>query len=150
MFEYERRVTFRDTDAGGIVHFSVLFTYFEDAEHAFWRSLGTSVVASGPEGTLTWPRVHASCDFLRPARFEDLLAIQIGIDRIGRSSLTFAGTIRHDGMLIANGRWVTVCCRVAPDGQLEPQPIPPRLLERLEVIGEDDSAAPSSADRSDE
>ena len=38
-----RRVEFRDTDAAGIMHFSTYFTYMEEVEHEFLRSLGTSV-----------------------------------------------------------------------------------------------------------
>ena len=43
VFKTERRVEFRDTDAAGIVHFSVFFAYMEQAEHEFLRSLGLSV-----------------------------------------------------------------------------------------------------------
>ena len=37
---YRRRVEFAETDAAGIVHFSVFFRYMEEAEHALWRNAG--------------------------------------------------------------------------------------------------------------
>ena len=46
-FRTSRRVEFRDTDAAGIVHFSVFFTWMEAAEHELLRSLGLSVVLEG-------------------------------------------------------------------------------------------------------
>jgi YbgC/YbaW family acyl-CoA thioester hydrolase len=38
------RVEFTDTDMAGIVHFSSFFRYMEVTEHAFFRSLGFSIV----------------------------------------------------------------------------------------------------------
>src|SRR5690606_37511976 len=70
-FTLRRRVEFRDTDAAGIVHFSVYFNYMEEAEHALLRSLGTSVVTSDAEGPISWPRVAAACEFRGALRFED-------------------------------------------------------------------------------
>ena len=45
VFKTSRRVQFRDTDAAGIVHFSVFFTYMEQAEHEFLLSVGLGVIS---------------------------------------------------------------------------------------------------------
>ena len=37
-------VEFAETDAAGIVHFSVFFRYMEEAEHAVWRQAGLDIV----------------------------------------------------------------------------------------------------------
>ena len=39
-FSMTRSVTFAETDMAGILHFSNYFRYMEEAEHAFFRSLG--------------------------------------------------------------------------------------------------------------
>ena len=72
-FEYKvtRRVEFSDTDLAGIMHFSNYFRFMETAEHAFFRSLGYSVVLSRNGLPLCLPRVHATCDFFAPLGFED-------------------------------------------------------------------------------
>ena len=54
-FNITRMVEFNETDMAGIVHFSVFFRYMEYAEHAFFRSLGSSIV--DPELAVGWPRV---------------------------------------------------------------------------------------------
>ena len=41
-FTYFRRVEFSDTDTAGLIHFSAMLKYMEEAEHAFYRSLGLS------------------------------------------------------------------------------------------------------------
>src|SRR5688572_30626127 len=42
-YKTSRRIEFRDTDAAGIAHFSVFFTFMEEAEHEFLRHVGLSV-----------------------------------------------------------------------------------------------------------
>src|SRR5713226_3868003 len=67
-FKMLHRVEFADTDMAGIIHFSSYFRYMEVTEHAFFRSLGLSIVGDPAVG---WPRVHVACDFKHPLRFED-------------------------------------------------------------------------------
>ena len=73
-FRQTRRVQFAETDLAGIVHFSNFYRYMEEAEHAFYRSLGFSVhdmPRDAPGSKVGWPRVHASADFRNPLRFEE-------------------------------------------------------------------------------
>ena len=58
-YKTTRRVEFRDTDAAGMVHFSVFFVYMEQAEHELLRHLGLSVVLSDESGPISFPRVAA-------------------------------------------------------------------------------------------
>ncbi|MEQ2009187.1 MAG: acyl-CoA thioesterase, partial [Limisphaerales bacterium] len=44
-FKALRRVEFSETDMAGIVHYSNFFKYMETAEHAFFRSLGFSIIS---------------------------------------------------------------------------------------------------------
>ncbi|MEX0714760.1 MAG: acyl-CoA thioesterase, partial [Pirellulales bacterium] len=76
-FRATRRVEFRDTDAAGIAHFSCFFHYMEEVEHAFLRQLGLSVVMSDDQGTMSWPRVAATCQYQGAVRFEDVLDIAL-------------------------------------------------------------------------
>src|SRR6266540_283757 len=67
-FKLVHRVEFADTDMAGIIHFASYFRYLEVTEHAFFRSLGLSIMGDGDVG---WPRVHVACDFKHPLRFEE-------------------------------------------------------------------------------
>src|SRR5438093_9625112 len=89
-FHVSRRVEFCDTDMAGIVHFANFFRYMEFAEVAFLRSLGLNVKMEAQGRKLGFPRVAASCDYLKPARFEDVLDITLKVDRIGAKSVTYA------------------------------------------------------------
>lgn len=131
-----RRVEFRDTDAAGIMHFSVFFTCMEAAEHEFLRSLGTSVhtpLAAGDpaQGALSWPRVAAACEYRGSARFEDVLDIELRVARIGSSSVTYAFRFLVDGREIATGSLTSVCCRFVPDQPPMSTPVPDQLRTQL-------------------
>ena len=147
LFVAHRRVEFVDTDMAGIVHFSRFFIFMETAEHQLREALGFPVHHPGGDGEagvpIGWPRVAAHCDYHRPARFGDDLAIHIGLADQGRSSLTFTFAFRRrdDGeghaeggrpgepTLLATGRITSVCCRLEP--KVAPVPIPEALVEAL-------------------
>ena len=128
-----RRVEFRDTDAAGIVHFSAFFFWMESAEHELLRQAGVPVVVRDAAGVdASWPRVSASCDYVAAARFGDEVDIAVGVEAIGRSSVTYGFTFSHDGREIARGRIVAVRCLMHPGGKPEAVPIPPEIIARLE------------------
>lgn len=110
-FVYRRRVEFRDTDMAGIVHFSVFFTYMEEAEHEFLRSLGLSVVSVFEGQKLSWPRVAAKCNYRRAIRFEELIDLELTIGRIGEKSVTYHFKFKNGNELVADGEVTTVCCQ---------------------------------------
>jgi len=127
-----RRVEFVDTDMAGIVHFSNFFRYMESVEVEFLRSRGLSVKLEWEGIRLGFPRVAASCDFVRPVSFQDEMDITLTLQKIGRKSVTYGFEFRKEGELIARGQVSTVCCRVQPDRQLESVEIPATLRELLE------------------
>ena len=116
-FRTTRRVEFHDTDMAGMVHFANFFRYMESAEVEYWHSRGLSVIIRQQEERLSFPRVSASCDFLKPALFEDLLDIEVRVARLGSKSVTFAFEIFKAADVIARGQITAVCCRVAPGGR---------------------------------
>jgi len=132
-FRTTRRVEFADTDMAGIVHFSNFFRYMEAAEVEFLRSLGLSVVFQTPEGQrLGFPRRAASCDYQRPARFQDVLDIAVTVQNVGHKSVTYQFEFAKEGAVIALGQITAVCCRVVAEHQLESIEIPAAIRVLLE------------------
>ena len=110
-YETTRRVEFRDTDTAGMVHFSAFFVYMEQAEHEMLRHLGLSVVTEQGDVKISWPRVAASCDYRTPARFDDVLDVEVLVDRVGGKSITYAFRFTREKLVIAAGKLTVVCCR---------------------------------------
>jgi acyl-CoA thioester hydrolase len=132
IFHTTRRVEFGDTDMAGIVHFANFFRYMEAAECDFLRAHGLSVKLNWEGQAIGFPRVSAACNYVRPARFEDVLDIAVTIERIGTKSVTFAFEFSRDGAQIAQGKVTSVCCRLGADERLEACEIPVSYRIRLQ------------------
>ncbi|MCA9213200.1 MAG: acyl-CoA thioesterase [Planctomycetales bacterium] len=128
----ERRVQFRDTDAGGIMHFASYFGWMEEAEHEALRSIGLS--AMDDNFGIGWPRVSAQCDYLGPIRFEDVVTIEVAVDRIGGKSVTYKITIRESDRDVAIGKVTAACCQIGEGGKIVAVPIPDEIRRRLETL----------------
>ena len=131
-FQTRRRVEFVDTDMAGIVHFSNYFRWMESAEVDFLHARGLSVRLPWEGQQLGFPRVSATCDYVKPARFEDLLDVAVRIDRIGSKSVTYAFEFSLAGATIAKGKVTSVCCRIGKNNQLEGIEIPATYRARLQ------------------
>ena len=130
-FESQRRIEFRDTDAAGIAHFSTYFTMMEQAEHAWLRELGYSVVMQRDGQTLSWPRIAAECTYDSPLRFEDIVDLEGQITRLGRTSVTYQYRFRCGDRSVAVGSITAVCCVVAHGESPIPVEIPEDLKAKL-------------------
>jgi acyl-CoA thioester hydrolase len=138
-FKAVRRVEFSETDMAGIVHFSNFFRYMETAEHGFYRSIGLSVMLDQFDPPLGFPRVHASCDYKKPLRFEDQLEIHVLVKEKRSRVLSYFfrfTKLPRDGqpaMLVATGNLTVVCVARYADGRMQAVPIPPDLADKIEV-----------------
>ena len=130
-FRVSRIVEFCDTDMAGIVYFANFFRFMEAAEHAYLRACGLSVVTTWEGEKITFPRVSAACDYLRPARFEDELTVEVRVERIGRTSIRYGFAVRRGEDEIARGHITAVLCRVREGHELEPFAFPDELRRRI-------------------
>ncbi len=109
-YHYQRRVAFSDTDAAGVVHFSRILCYVEEAEHALLGSLNIPLLDHGG-----WPRVDVQCSYTAPISPESDVNVCISPDQIGRSSIVWKFDVSSGGKLCASGMVKTV--RVNTDGE---------------------------------
>jgi YbgC/YbaW family acyl-CoA thioester hydrolase len=130
-FRTTRRVEFADTDMAGIAHFANFFRWMESAEVDFLRSRGISVAMRWEGQEIGFPRVSASCDFLRPITFPDEIEIAVSVVRVGRKSVTYGFEFFKDGQLSAKGQISAVCCRMHGEERIESIEIPPGVRALL-------------------
>ncbi len=129
-YRYQRRVQFADTDSAGVVHFSWMVKYMEEAEHALWREAGLSIAPA--DGIVGYPRVALSVDFKAPLRFEEEFEVHVRIEAISRRTIRYAHTIRRGETVIATGTMTAACVRKVP-APMRAMEIPADVLERLAV-----------------
>ncbi|MCS6866988.1 MAG: thioesterase family protein [Gemmataceae bacterium] len=132
-FQTTRRVEFGDTDMAGIMHFANYFRFMEVAETDFLRSRGLNVSWYAEGMKFGFPRVAASCDFLKPARFQDVLTITVTIEKLGTKSITYRHEFTNQhGETVAVGRITAVLVRSIGPDRLESLEIPAQMRAQLE------------------
>jgi acyl-CoA thioester hydrolase len=123
------RVSWADTDAAQVVHFSNYFRFFEKAEEEFYRHLGFTFTDVHRKG-LWFPRVEALCQFKKPARFNDLLEVELMIEELKEKSIRYNFKIfnKKSEVLLANGYMIVV----AADKQTgKATHVPKEIVEKL-------------------
>lgn len=138
-YEYKtrRRVAFAETDMAGILHFSNLFRYMEDAEHEFFRSLGLSVHTTIGDGFVSFPRVSADCQFKKPLRFEDEVEIYVVVREMTNKAIVYDFIFcnaRKPGDEIARGSMTVICAmKAASDDRMRSVAIPDSVSTKIDV-----------------
>lgn len=90
------RVYYEDTDAGGVVYYANYLKYFERARTEWLRTLGYNQQALIDQRGLLFAVRSVQLEYIAPARLDDLLTVELRIDRIRRASIDFAQSIRRN------------------------------------------------------
>ena len=132
VFSTPIRVYYEDTDAGAVVFYANYLKFMERARTEWLRSLGFEQdELSRHEGVIF--AVHsAKLDFLKPARFNDLLQATVQIRHRGAASLTFAQQVQRDNVVLCDAEIKIACLDVAT---FLPRPFPEKIKIRLEAAG---------------
>jgi acyl-CoA thioester hydrolase len=94
-FIWPVRVYYEDTDAGGVVYHSNYLSFYERARTEMLRALGYEQDWLAVEKNTIFAVRSAQIDFLKPAKFNQLLQVSAQISKLGSASLTFDQTISH-------------------------------------------------------
>lgn len=133
-FKTSFRVVWADTDAAQVVHYSNYFRFFERAEEEFYRQLGFSFTDTAKKG-LWFPRVEAFCQYKQPARFNDLLEVEVTVGFLKEKSfrLDFRIINKETSVMLAAGYVVIV---VADKQNGKATCIPREIVEKLKPFCE--------------
>lgn len=125
---YRVRVLYGDTDQMGVVYYANYLRFFEGARNEWIRALGLSYAQIEERGVML-PVYEASAQYLRPARYDDLIDVEVAVTHT-RVKIRFAYKVRRapDDEVLALGHTVHVC--VGRDGK--PTRAPDWLLAALQ------------------
>jgi len=126
-------VRFGHIDSAGIVYYPRLVNYFHVAmEEFFGAVLETNYPSFLAEHRLGLPAARLEVDFNRPLRYGDHIQVEVGIEKVGTSSIIWRYQIFRPGEdePATLARVVTV--NVDMD-TFEKRPVPDWLRERLEA-----------------
>ena len=88
-FNWQVRVYYEDTDAGGVVYHSNYLNFMERARTEWLRALGFEQTHLRDVLKVVFVVHSAQIAFKKPAKFNDLLTISSKIGKIGQGSLEF-------------------------------------------------------------
>jgi acyl-CoA thioester hydrolase len=132
-FVHRLRVRFHECDPQGVVFNAHYFTYFDIALTEMWRAaFGSyqSVVEQGTDVVV----VEAAATYRAPARFDEEIEVELGVARLGTTSMTTQTAIRRDGQLLVEGRLVHV---FVDPSTMAKQEIPAHIRAGLEAYAPD-------------
>ena len=124
------RVIYGDTDQMGVVYYANYFRYFEFSRSEYLRARGGDYTQLEQSG-FGLPVVTAHCDYKRPAKYDDLIVIDVHLAELKRASLRFEYEVRReaDGQVLATGHTVHAC--IGRTGK--PTGLPEALVEILKA-----------------
>lgn len=91
-----------DTDTSGRIHFTAVFRWVEVAEIELFRDAG--IMADRDR----FPRRHVEAEYLVALQFDDEVELELMVERIGRSSITFGWHADVGGQTAVHGRQTVV------------------------------------------
>lgn len=127
-FLWRSRVRYSDTDASGRIHYSAMFRYMEAAEEEFLRSLGAQYSGVDASLGLSFPRVHVEAQFVAGLHYDDMVEVEVSVERVGETSFTLYFDASREGLPVARGRMTVVCISVAAERAAA---LPPELAAAL-------------------
>jgi len=124
------RVTWVDTDAAQVVHFSNFFRFFEKTEEEFYQNLGFNFDQIVRKHGIWLPRVEAHCQYKKPAKFNDVLEVELTVGEILEKAVKYLFKVRNKATaeIIAEG-YLTVVSASKQSGKAVK--IPKEIVNKL-------------------
>ncbi len=106
---FSLRVYYEDTDLAGIVYYANYLRFIERGRSEWIRSLGMDQVKLKADQGLVFAVRRVEADYLRPARFDDMLQVETRMQALGGARITLAQSVLRDGACLFAAQVVLVC-----------------------------------------
>jgi acyl-CoA thioester hydrolase len=126
-FRHTLRVRFQECDPQGVVYFARYPEYYDLTITELWReALGgyQPMVDAGIDMVVAEQRVR----YLAPARFDDLIEVEVSVDKLGTTSMLSSYTVSRDGECLVEGDFRHVFIEVPTKAKA---PIPDEIRSAL-------------------
>lgn len=133
-FVWPVRVYYEDTDCGGVVYYANYLKFLERARTERLRDLGYEQDRLRDEQGIIFAVRSLEIEYLRPARFNDLLNVSADVVAAGKASLTFDQRVARisDDELLSTATVRIACVDTL---NMRPCPIPASLIEEITHVG---------------
>jgi acyl-CoA thioester hydrolase len=130
VYSFPVRIYFENTDAGGVVYHAEYLKLLERSRTEWLRHLGFDHQALARNHNALFIVSSLSIDFVKPARLDDMVAVSVKLESLGKVRCVFAQEIRREDEVLVKAK-VTVASVNALT--LKPVEIPEALRKKMEV-----------------
>src|ERR1019366_5870177 len=99
VFEYTHRVTYADCTVGNHIYYGRYLDLFEAARGEFFRHLGATLLAWQTED-VAFPVIECNLRYKSPARYDDVLAIEVRPTLAEKIRLNFSHRIFNQNRVL--------------------------------------------------
>jgi acyl-CoA thioester hydrolase len=128
VFSWPVRVYYEDSDAAGVVYYANYLKFMERARTEWLRALGFEQTALSDEHNVVFVVRALAIEFLRPARFNDLLEIAVEFSAARGSLIELAQVVRRGEEALVTASVKVACVNTR---SLKPVRIPRPVIEKL-------------------
>jgi acyl-CoA thioester hydrolase len=126
-FTHHLRVRYAECDAQGVVFNAHYLAYFDTSLTELWRAAFGGYQTMIDRG-IDVMVLEAQLRFRAPARFDELLALEIAVTRVGNTSIASNHRINRESELLVEGTMMHVLVDLST---LRKAPIPDWMREEL-------------------
>jgi acyl-CoA thioester hydrolase len=130
-FLYPIRVYYEDTDSGGVVYYANYLKFMERSRTEMLRSYGFEQDELIKKEGIIFAVRSISVDYLKPAKFNDLLQVSAKLVEHGRASMTFDQQIFHESDHVNPLCTGTVRIACLDADNLRPKSMPQSILTEI-------------------
>jgi acyl-CoA thioester hydrolase len=126
-FRHTHRVTYAECTVGNHVYYGRYLDLLEAARGGFFRDLGADFPYWEEHGVV-FPVVECHLRYKSPARYDDILTIEVWLTAVGRVRLNFAYRVTNQsGKLVLEAETFHICAGLDE----KPKRLPAELADKL-------------------
>lgn len=127
-FQWPVRVYYEDTDAGGVVFYANYLKFYERARTEMLRDMGFEQDELIEQESVIFVVRSVQVDYLKPAKFNDLISVSANLSLVKSASLTFEQIITRGDDILSKAT-IRIACLDAKS--MRPKHIPDKLKGAL-------------------
>ncbi len=127
-FSWPVRVYYEDTDLGGVVYYANYLKFMERARTEWLRALGFEQTALARDHGVAFVVSSLTIDYLRPAAFNDELAVTVELEKLGAGQIILRQTVAREAETLAAASVRIGCVNTAT---FKPVRIPEPVIARI-------------------
>lgn len=108
-FSIPIRIYYEDTDAGGVVFYANYLKFMERARTEWLRALGFEQHTLIETHNVVFAVRSVKLDYLKPARFDELLDVSAAVSKKGKTSVDFYQEVRRRNKDSKNENCTVLC-----------------------------------------